>query len=301
LRDVVLDEALPGMVRASALALLAQFPGVDLSNAVTRAAQDGNALVRRSAMAALDSLSSDRRIRLGVPGLTDPVRAVRMEAARALAGAPPQSLQPDQRRALEVAIEEYRQAQDYNADRPESHLNLGLLETRLRQVSRAEASYRQALQLDPRFLPAYVNLADLYRLLDRDAEGEPVLREAMKQAPENGDVHHALGLLLVRQGRMEEALVALQDAARLRPDEPRYAFVLGVALQDTGQLAQAQEILEQAHARHPRDGQILSALVALSRERGLPQEALRYAGLLLELHPGDPAVQQMFQEVQAEQ
>lgn len=51
-----------------------------------------------------------------------------------------------------------------DTDRPEAHLNLGLLETRLRHASEAETQHRTALRLNQNFTPTLVNLADLDRM-----------------------------------------------------------------------------------------------------------------------------------------
>jgi Tfp pilus assembly protein PilF len=40
-----------------------------------------------------------------------------------------------------------------DADRPEAHLNLGLLDLRRRKLTEAEEEHRTALRLDPDFRP----------------------------------------------------------------------------------------------------------------------------------------------------
>ena len=66
------------------------------------------------------------------PLLSDPVRAVRIEAARALAGIDPSTMTQDQRNAFDSAYRELVAAEMVDADRPEAHLNLGLLDVRRR-------------------------------------------------------------------------------------------------------------------------------------------------------------------------
>ena len=88
-------------------------------------------------------------------------------------------LSAEQRAALDLALAEYRQAQELNADRPEAHLNLGVLQAQLGKPLEAERAYRTALRIDPSFAPTYVNLADLYRAQQRDEEGENILRQGL--------------------------------------------------------------------------------------------------------------------------
>ena len=170
-----------------------------------------------------------------LPLLDDPVRLVRIEAARTLAAVPQETLTENQRRAVQRGVAEALAAEQTNAERPESYLNIGLIHVDQGQFDRAEAAYRTALDLQPDFTQAAVNLADLYRIQGREGEGEKTLRQALALDPPNAAAHHALGLWLIRQKRLPEALTALAEAARLSGDNPRYGYVYAVALNETGQ------------------------------------------------------------------
>jgi tetratricopeptide (TPR) repeat protein len=119
-----------------------------------------------------------------------------------------------------------------------------------------------------------VNLADLYRATGRDGEGERMLRDVLKQDPSGAAAHHAPGLLLVRGKRMPEAVAELESAARLAPGNARYGYVYAVALTKTGRPKPAMEALLRVLARHPYDGETLSALIAYSRGQQSPKQAL---------------------------
>ena len=105
----------------------------------------------------------------------------------------------EQQTAFAAAYLELFDAEMIDADRPEAHLNLGLLETKLRRPSEAENQYQTALRLDPNFTPALVNLADLDRMHGQNQEGTELLRKAMSIDSNNADIRHSLGLALVRQ------------------------------------------------------------------------------------------------------
>ena len=62
-----------------------------------------------------------------VPLLKDPIRAVRAEAALALTEVPSELFDETYRQDFEKALEVYIQRQKSIADRPEAHLNLGLM------------------------------------------------------------------------------------------------------------------------------------------------------------------------------
>ena len=155
-----------------------------------------------------------------------------------------------------------------NADRPDSWLNIGVLEARLGNISQAEAAYQRAIHLQPDFIPSYVNLADVCRAQQREADAERVLREAIAPQPDAPVVHHALGLLLVRRNRHADAVSELSKAAALSPEMPRYTFIYALALDRIGQRAKAIATLENAQRRFSGDRDILVALVDLSTQAG---------------------------------
>ena len=293
------DPAQPAIVRATAVSLLRPHLGPTTGPALERALGDADPLVRAAAVGAITEVDPRLRVRLVAPLLGDPVRTVRIDAARALASVPSEQLPEADRPAFEAALSEYRSAQLTSADRPEGQLNLAVLDTQRGAPSAAEREYQTALRLAPAFPSTYVNLADLYRGQGRDAEGEPVLRQGLALAPRSADLHHALGLLLVRQKRLPEAIASLARAADLDPEQARYAYVYAVALQAGGQTDRALAILRQAHDRHPGDPDLLLALVTMSRDRGNLPAAVAWARTLVDIAPEDADARRLLAELEA--
>ena len=291
------ESEMPGIVRATALERLGVVPSPSTPSAIESALADEDPLVRLGALEGASALEPDARHRLAVPLLSDAVLNVRLEAARLLSEVPAAVFSPDERRALDAAVEEYREAQLRNADWPESHMNLALLDVARGELSEAKRSYENALRLDPGFVGAYVNLADVHRLEGRDAEGEALLRRALRRLPEAAELHHALGLALVRVGRREEALEELRLAVEDGPGEARYAYVYGVALDGAGDAEGAMRVLETALERHPYDREILYALAAFEAKRGRSRAAAGYARRLVEVSPGDPGARQLLEQL----
>jgi Flp pilus assembly protein TadD len=232
-----------------------------------------------------------------LPLLNDPVRAVRVEAARMIAGVDPQTMTPEYRGQFTNAYQELIAAEMIDADRPEAHLNLGLLKSRRQQLDDAEVEYRTALRLDPKFVPALVNLADLDRQRGLDKEGAELLRTAIAIEPRNAAIKHSLGLLLVRQRNLSEALPLLRDAATLDPDNARYAYVYAVALNSTGSVSEAKNLLKRAHEQHPTDRNILSGLIAFERDSGDVASALTHAQELAVLEPKSPQIRGLLDDL----
>jgi Flp pilus assembly protein TadD len=294
------DAGQPGIARATAVALLEGYAGAATEEAVERALRDPDPLVRMAALGPADSLPPERRLRMVAPLLTDPLRTVRIDSARALVSVPREHMSLDQGTAFEAALAEYRAAQFASADRAEAHLNLGTLDLELRQLAQAEQEYRTALRLNPRFPPIYANLADLYRREGRDLEGESVLRLGLSAAPTDPGLHQALGLWFVRQKRLPEALISLARSAELAPDQPHFGYVYAVALQSAGQVDRALEVLRKTHQAHPGDAEALLALVTMSRDRGSISQAIGYAKELAALSPQDPRPRRLLAQLESE-
>lgn len=284
---LITDQDQPAIARASALALLAPVATPASEAAVKAALADPYPLIRAAVPRALPAAPSPAMVEAVAPLLSDPVRAVRIETARALAGVDQHTLTLEQQTAFAAATLELFEAEMIDAERPEAHLNLGLIETKLRHPVEAEDHYRTALRLDPNFTPALVNLADLGRMRGQNQEGADLLRKAMAIDPDDADIRHALGLALVRQHNYAEALPELRRAAELAPGNARYAYVYAVALNSTGSPAQAMELLKNTHKRHPADRDTLLALVSIARETGDVATALTHARELVALYPTD--------------
>ena len=285
LASLLRDTETPTIARATALAELGPYLSAATIDVIAQGLAAGDPLLRMAALQALELAPVDIRVKLAFPALTDPVRAVRIEAARLLAALPPGNLPAGQQSQLEKGREEYIQAQQAMSERPEAQVNLGNLYAARGETGPAIDAYRTAIELDSEFAPAYVNHADLLRSQGDEEKAEAVLRQALAVIPENGDVHHALGLSLVRQRQTAEAIEALEQAAKVSPDNARYVYVYAVALNSTGNTQQAIMVLQGAHNRFPNNTNILNALVAFHRDSGNPEAARTYADKLHSLSP----------------
>ena len=262
------QDTIPAIVRATVLDELSRFPSRPAVQAVIRAIDDPDPLVRYHALGALQMLPAAERWQLAEHRLQDTVLSVRSEAGRVLAGTSMEQLSPEQQATLDGAIDDYLTIQAFDADHPTTYVNAGLVEAARGRPEAAEAAYREAMSLDPEWLPAYVNLADLYRTQSRDGEAEAVLRAALGVVAETGAIRHSLGLLLVRTGRIDEALEELQLAAEAAPDQARFVYVYGVALSGVDRTDEAVAVFEEGLRTHPGDRELLFALAALYRDLG---------------------------------
>jgi len=288
LASIANDVATAPIARASAIARLALAGGADATIA-QRAALDAQPLVRLAAVRLAEALPPQEQARVLATLLTDPLRAIRIEAARALAGQQDR-LSAEQRNSWQKAAYEYVAALHYTADRPESRVALGSFEAQLRRHEQAQAAFAQALALDPGFVPAYLNAADAWRSQGNEEKARAALEAGLARAPKNAALHHALGLTLVRQGNRRQALRELERAVQLAPDEARYTYVYAVALHSTGLAADAINVLDRAAARWPDNREVLLALATMQRDAGQRDASLRTAARLAQAFPNDPEV-----------
>ena len=293
------DTRRPAIVRATAIELLGAQLSREALPAIAAGLEDPDPLLRMAALGATEALSPEDRWRAAERLLADPLRAVRIEAARVLAPMRPRLSDAGSRARLDRALADYRRTQALNADWPAAHVNLGILHAELGDLDASARAYRKAIELGPQFLPAYLNLADLHRERGEEAESEQVLREALRRLPDDAELHHALGLLFVRTQRTTDALGMLSRATTLAPGNPRYAYVHGVALHSTGDSERALEVLAEAHRMHPGSSEILVALATFHRDLGQTEQALVYARRLLALRPSSPEAQGLVRALEA--
>jgi len=291
------DPKQPAIARATALDQLHDHARPEQLSTVQRLLADDEALVRAAAVRWLELTDLRTRVDQGWTLLDDEARTVRLEAARVLAPVSNQHL-PDKFRAqLERALTEYASAQQVNAERPEAHHNLGLIAAAQRKPLQAEQAYQTAVRLDKTFTPAYANLADLYRQYHRDADGEQLLRQGIAAVPDDASLYYALGLLQVRQERMGEAAKSLRRATELAPESTQYRYVYALALQREGQLADAIAALEDVLRRDAANRDARLALIAMYREQDKLDMARGHLDSLHQQYPEDPAVQELWQEL----
>lgn len=271
-RDLLLglisDIEVPAIIRATAITRL-ELTGDTLSSAIVgERAGSSDPLIRWAVARSLQSAHPTVAARYGPGLLDDPIRAVRLAAASALAPLGIEALPAADYPKLEKALDEYVVAQMVSPERAESHVNIGNLQGQLKRFEKAERSFRTAMTLNPDFIPAYVNLADLYRLQEREADIEGLLHMALERRPEQPALHYSLGLSLVRQGRTAEAVTELGIAAESDFAVPRFAMAYALVIDAQGRSDDAIAYLESALLRFNDDPALLATLGNIYQRTG---------------------------------
>jgi predicted CXXCH cytochrome family protein len=268
LRNMIEDANVPAIARATALERLGTYPSEKTLRTLRAALASTEPLVAYGAVLGAAQLPPPQRLPLLTPLLEHRMRAVRIAAGKALAGAPLAELPVSARAALERAFAEVEQSFDVSASRPETHVERSAFELARGQLAEAEAALQTALRLQPCLTEAYLNLADVARQRGDEAAAEHAIRAALTCNPQNAAAHHALGLWQVRAHQSSAALASLKKAVDLAPTDPRFSYVLAVAIAGSGDRNEAIRVLEGALTARPNDANALRALAGYLREAG---------------------------------
>lgn len=218
-----MDLSQPAIVRATATELFGYLGLERLPGEVVR---DPDPAVRSVAAMVIGAWPAERAIPLLGPLLDDPVRAVRIAAARSLATFGEQALPSNWRRFQRHSLAEFIAAQQAMADMPAAQLNMATLYAQTGRSGLALEHYRRALQQDPAILAARLGMADLLSNAKRFKEAEQILRDGLASAADKAEVHTALGMLYFRKNEIDSATAEFKSALQLRPNDKKTAEIL---------------------------------------------------------------------------
>jgi tetratricopeptide (TPR) repeat protein len=282
------DPLYPVIVRATAISLLTAHPGEDTFQAMKLALMDDEALIRRTAVESIAPSNQKVYTELIAPLLYDPVKAVRMEAARRLAEKPSVSLDPDQEKIFKVVLNEFVTSMQYSADFAFGRYNLGNLYVALNRPEDAIRNYLAAIKIDGLFYPAKVNLAMFYNQKGENGKAEMLFREVIQEHPELHEIAYSLGLLLAEMKKYDQAAIYLGKAAKGMPEHARVHYNLGLLLQYLQIDEKAEQALVKALEIDPNSMEYLYALTEFYLKRKKYQKAKDMAQKMIAKHPNEP-------------
>jgi len=279
------DQLYPVIVRSTALSLLSDYPAAETNRAYELALMDEEALVRRTAVDHINVSDPKRQTALLASMLYDPVKAVRVEAARRIAEIPDPPLDNNQKLVFQASLDEYQKSMEYSADFAFGRYNLANLYATLKQPEKAVENYRAAIKIDNLFYPAKVNLAMFYNQAGENDKAEILLREVVTSHPEMYEIHYSLGLLLAEKKQYEESAKHLKIASEGIPDRDRIHYNLGLLLQHLKRDSDAEVALLAALEMEPDNLEYLYALADFYLKRKKLQEARSIAEKMIAKHP----------------
>jgi len=280
-------------IRKAALIRQAGLSGTrGLASLLAEQRGSSSAEIRAAVAAASPAVAPREQIVLLNQLAQDPVRAVRLETARAIATRLNQ-LPLAEARAFLGSINELRSSLVGDADNPGSLTELAVLESQLGNRRGAQSYFEQALQIEPDYIPALLNFADLARSGGDEKRAGSLLTRALAFAPDNGAINYSFGLHLVRQKAYERAITYLKTAATAADSEPGYAYTYAVALENQGQLEAAVSALNAAQTTWPGHIDLRLLEILYLEKLGDRRRIVFKLSQLAALAPAHPQVQQL--------
>lgn len=279
LSELIVDDDMPAIARATAVTLLPAYLSRQSVPALQTAVNDEHPLMGLGVANALEFIAEQNRLSFAYPLLYDDRKITRMLAGRSLQASSFDEMPNEGVDKFNTALDEYVKYQLFNADRPESLVNLANLYSQQQKSKFAEEFYKKAILLAPYYAPAYVNLADHYRGTGNDQYGEEILKDALLHVRDKSTINHTLGLLKVRQKKLDDAIEYLRLAAASPDTTERYVYVYAIALHSAGKTVKALDVLEKAQSLYSTNRDILNALISINKEHGNVEQAQNYENI----------------------
>lgn len=181
---IVEHDALPGIVRASALDLLAQASTPEIAERMVPALSDPDPMVRAAAIPVQNAAGQTELLGRVVDLLDDPVRTVRIAAARAFLALRIAHMPERQTKALNRAMTEWQRAIHANADFPEMQMVMAGIGLTTRNMPAALTAFGEAVEMDPQLVQAWVMIARIHTALGDRAAALATLDRAIAANPD---------------------------------------------------------------------------------------------------------------------
>jgi len=316
--------AVGSIVRASAVALLAGYPSQESRDALRRALDDADPLVRVAAVRTIAGGRDDvRQFKAElIKKLDDKLRDVRTEAANALTQFPRTELTPDERTLFERVFREWEDGQAATADASATNATLGNAYVRMLNSSdlssdaaereairvwgtKADAAYRRALAIDPLNVQAMLPYSKFLDIVNRDADAETWLKRALDALPHLPDavegrtqfvaeVQYELGWLLFRDPsgtRLGDAAAHFKLSLDAEPNNPQAWQYYGLALLGLNRFGEAEAALKRFCSLTPQAPGLLFNYARRAVQTSQPDQARVMLKVLLAV---DPAAREHF-------
>ncbi|MCB1742758.1 MAG: type IV pilus biogenesis/stability protein PilW, partial [Gammaproteobacteria bacterium] len=191
---------------------------------------------------------------------------------------------------LDLAWKRLSRALELDPHYATAHFVMGLLQERLEQPEKAEASYRRAVELDPLNSAAQTNLGSFLCRTDRFDEGEwhnlLALKNSLYEKPEIAYTN--AGLCAERAGRGDKAEEYFKAALQRNGQIPAALIGMTQASYDDGRYLNARAFLERYLATGREDPRALLLGMRIEKALGDNAASADYARRLKTQFPTSP-------------
>lgn len=185
LADLATDADQPSIVRATALWLLEQSGDPDIAERLVALLSDADPLIRSAAVGQQRTAPLQQRALRLVDLLDDPVRSVRIAAARALLDAPVARFPDRFAGDFNAAMGEWRSAMASRLDFPETHLQLAGVSLTMRNMVAAERAFAEVVRLDPQRQEAWVMRVRIAAATEGPQRALSIVNAALEVLPDD--------------------------------------------------------------------------------------------------------------------
>ncbi len=180
---IATDPSQAGIVRATAAYLLQPFGSRQVADATAELLTDDDPLVRANAVTLQRQASPRDQVQRLEPLLSDPLRNVRISAAKEVLTIPPEALTQEQRVLAGQATAEWQGSIANRLDFPETHMVLGGMALTFRNAPAAERAFREVVTLDPQRSEAWPMLVQLAQINRGPQAAREVVQEGLQRIP----------------------------------------------------------------------------------------------------------------------
>jgi tetratricopeptide (TPR) repeat protein len=283
--ELAKDQEAAGVVRATAIARLAERMDEAVAQQLLPLLGDTEPLVRAAAVRALVSAPSGLRGRFVAGFMNDDIRLVRQEATRATMDLPTQGLDQEQLKIVADARNDYRRTLQGRLDFPETHLQLGGLALIRRNLPAAKEAFETAVRLDSQLVDAWMVLGRIAFVEDGPKAAATVLQSAIDKNSDTAILKQSLGNAFLEQGLFDLGLEALEQARVLEPLEPSIPLDIARLHMAAKRPESAVVELEKTRARGLLIPEILEVLAIAYTQTGEANQAAEVANALMAQYP----------------
>lgn len=271
---IAVDDSVAAIVRATAIAELRLQMNPAVAKSLLPLLQDENAIIRVNTIRAFEGASAGLRGGVIAGMMADPVRSVRIAAARATLGISTAGLDAEALAAVKRARLEFQHSMRSRADFPETHMQMAGLAMSGRNIRAADAAFSEALLLDPQLTNAWSARARMAMVSRQPERAVKIMMEGLEKNPDSAPMYQALAGIYVQSGKLPDALKALEKAKMLDPADPITRIDIARIHSETGNHPDAVRELEILRAKGGADADALELLAASLVRNGDRKRAL---------------------------
>lgn len=249
--ELALDKDQPAIARATALDLLRRSPALGALERISPLLKEESDLVRSAALRLFQNAPAALKAKTGLSLLDDPVKTVRLEAARLMIGIPLDGLSSEEKAAAHREIGMYQRSLFSRADFPETQMQIAGLAMVLRDFGTAQQALRTAVTMDPQLADAWLTLARIHVALHQPERARKTLEQAARNIPDNATVQFQLGALYSLARDHDRAIAALEKSLNLAGPSPALLDMLAVNHLASGNLEKARAHANELVSKYP--------------------------------------------------